>query len=105
MKKRKVRLTFAQMGELVAELLKRPDKPDSCFSDDDLIGYVLERLAPEDADRVEKHIEACSSCSAVLEDLFTAAEYWQSPESQTRLDALRDRVLSKLQQSGSFEST
>src|SRR5688572_13740632 len=101
----KTPLNPAQVQNVLKELFDREARPGGAhLSDADAIAYVQQSLPPEDAARLEQHMESCPECALSIERLLEAADFYSSAAGVERLAAMRQTFKSHEPSRGWFWS-
>ena len=68
-------MTQEKMTQLRAALQRLSQLPvGTHLTDAEFVGFIREEMTPEQATRIEMHLETCPECTAHLDAFFTAAE-------------------------------
>jgi hypothetical protein len=94
MGRRRITPSPDQLARLVEDLRTLPSAPEGDhLTDEELAGYVLELLPPDDVARLDRHLASCFDCAAGAERLTTGAVAWSGVEGDRHLAAMRERHL------------
>lgn len=75
MRNRKIQVTVNQLKKFIGDVTAVPTEPvGEHLSDDEAIGYTMEMLTAEEAQRVDTHVASCPECAEVVETLCEAHE-------------------------------
>lgn len=92
--KHKIQVRRGQLDRLIADIRALPSEPvGDHLTDDQLISYAMEALAPEEVEGLDAHLASCPDCTSEMERLLDTSEAWRGEQGEQRLVRLQERVL------------
>lgn len=76
--KHKIQVRRGQLDRLIADIRALPSEPvGDHLTDDQLISYAMEALAPEEVEGLDAHLASCPDCTSEMERLLDTSEAWR----------------------------